>query len=103
MAKSDVSPRPPRWFLIPLRVLLVALIVGLLSFAVSLLLGIGAVLLAAKLHHLHPDLRVAYKIIALPTGCAVAAIVLVSATFMELRHYRRAKTLHQLERQMGAN
>lgn len=103
MPTSDAAHRAPGWFLIPLRVLLVTLTVGLLSFAVSLLLGICAVVLAAKLHHIHPDLRVAYKIIALPTAGVVAAIVFVSATFMELRHYRRAKTLHQLERQMGEN
>jgi hypothetical protein len=30
----------------------------------------------------------------------VAAIVIVSATFMEIRHYRQAKTLRQLESQM---
>ena len=103
MPISDPSPRAPRWFLIPLRVLLVTLIVGLLSFAVSLLLGICAVALSAKLHHLNPNLTSAYRIIALPTAGVVAAVVLGSATSLELRHYRRARTLHEMERQMGGN
>jgi hypothetical protein len=30
----------------------------------------------------------------------VAAIVIVSATFMEIRHYRQTRTLRQIENQM---
>jgi hypothetical protein len=31
----------------------------------------------------------------------VAAIVLVSASFMEVRHYRRLKVLQRIEQQIG--
>ena len=93
------SPKP-RWYLIPLRVLLVTVVVSLLSFAISLLLGICAVLLAAKLHHIQPDLRIAYRFIAAPAAAMVAAIVLVSASFMEIRHYRRLKVLRRIEGQI---
>lgn len=95
-----VSPTP-RWYFIPVRVLLVTIVVSLLSFAISLLLGICAVILAAKLHHIHPDLRIAYRFIAAPAAGMVAAIVLVSASFMEVRHYRRLKVLHRMEHQIG--
>ena len=98
---SEIASRAPRWYLIPVRVLLVTAVVSLLSFAISLLLGICAVLLAAKLRHIHPDLRIAYRFIAAPAAGMVAAIVLVSAAFMELRHYRRVKVLRRIEGQIG--
>jgi hypothetical protein len=100
VSAQTVSPTP-RWYLIPIRVLLVTIIVSLLSFAISLLLGICAVALAAKLHHIHTDLRMAYRFIAAPAAGMVAAIVLISASFMEVRHYRRLKVLHRIERQIG--
>jgi len=90
-----------RWYFIPLRVLLVTFVVSLLSFAVSLLLGICAVALAAKLRSAHPDLRIAYRFIAAPAAGVVAAIVLISASFMEIRYYRRSKVLGKIEQQVG--
>jgi hypothetical protein len=97
----DNSSGGPSWYFIPIRVLLVTIVVSLLSFAISLLLGICAVVLAAKLHHIHPDLRIAYRFIAAPAAGMVAAIVLVSASFMEVRHYRRLKVLRRIEHQIG--
>jgi len=82
-------------------VLLVTGVLTLLSFAVSLLLGILAIILMAKLHGTSPDLRMAYREIALPAACVAAAVVLVATTFVELRHYRRAKMLRHIERQIG--
>jgi uncharacterized membrane protein YfcA len=98
MPSTATPVRPPRWYLIPIRVLLVTFIVTLLSFAVSLLLGIGGTVVAAKLRGIHPDMTFAYRHVALPVAATVAAIVLVSACFMEARHYRQAKTLSQIER-----
>jgi hypothetical protein len=97
----DNSDGGPSWYFIPIRVLLVTIVVSLLSFAISLLLGICAVVLAAKLHHIHPDLRIAYRFIAAPASGMVAAIVVVSASFMEVRHYRRLKVLRSIEHQIG--
>lgn len=97
---QNVSPKP-RWYFIPARVALATVIVSLLSFAISLLLGICAVLLSAKLRHIHPDLRIAYRFIAAPAAGMVAAIVLVSASFMEVRHHRRLKVLRRMEHQIG--
>ena len=101
MQTSVENRDAPRWYFIPIRVLLVTAIVSLLSFAISLLLGIFAVILAAKLHSIPPDLRIAYRFIAAPAAGMVAAIVFVSAIFMELRHYRRGKVLRRIEHQIG--
>ena len=102
MATSIDSPsRPPRWYFIPVRVLLVTFIVALLSFAISLLLGICAVVVAAKLHGATYDLSVAYRYIAAPAAGVVAAVVMISASFMEVRHYRRLKVLRRIEHQIG--
>jgi hypothetical protein len=99
MATTVQSPaRPLRWYLIPVRVLLVTFIVTLLSFAVSLLLGILGTLLAAKLRGTPPDMTFAYRHVALPVAAMVAAIVFVSALVMEVRHYRRSRVLAQIER-----
>ncbi len=98
MSSVETRARQPRWYLIPVRILLVTFIVTLLSFAVSLFLGIGGTLLAAKLRDGHPDMTFAYRHVALPAAAMVAAIVFVSATFMEVRHFRQTKTLDQIER-----
>jgi len=98
---SKTSIRKPRWLFIPIRVLLVTFVVTLLSFAVSLFLGILGVLLAAKLRGTpHPNLAMAYRHIAFPAAAVVAGIVVISAAAMEIRHYRQLKTLRQLEDQM---
>jgi hypothetical protein len=98
MTSVETPARRLRWYLVPVRVLLVTFIVTLLSFAVSLLLGIGGVVLAARLRGVHPSMTIAYRHIAFPAAGMVAAIVFVSAVFMELRHYQRAKTLERIER-----
>lgn len=97
----DNSGGGPKWYFIPVRVLVVTVVVALLSFAVSLLLGICAVALAAKLHGAPPDLRIAYRFIAAPAAGMVAAAVLISASFMEVRHYRRLRVLWRIEHQVG--
>ncbi len=98
MPSLEIPARKPRWYMIPVRVLLVTFVVTLLSFAVSLLLGIGGTVLDAKLRGVHPDMTFAYRHIALPAAAMVAAIVLVSASFMEVRHYRQSRTLDRIER-----
>ena len=84
--------------MLPVRVLVVTFICTLLSFAVSLLLGIGGVLVAAWLRGAHPNMTIAYRFVALPAAATVAGIVLVSASFMELRHHRQTKVLEGIER-----
>ena len=97
---ADTPLRKPRWHLIPVRVLIVTFIVTLLSFAVSLLLGILGVILAAKIKGGQPNMTLAYRDVALPIAALVGTVVLVSSLVMEIRHYRQAKALDRIADQM---
>ena len=97
---AEPSIRKQRCYLIPVPITLVTFIIAQLWFAVSLLLGIFGVLLAAKVRGVHPNMTLAYRDVALPVAGIVAAIVLVSATVMEVRHYRQTKALGNIADQM---
>jgi hypothetical protein len=90
--------RSPRWYGVPARILVVTFIGTLLCFAVSLLLGILGVFSLSLLRGIHPDMRIAYRMIALPTALVAGSIIFVLAVAMEVRHYRQAKTLTAIER-----
>jgi peptidoglycan biosynthesis protein MviN/MurJ (putative lipid II flippase) len=92
------ATRAPHWYGIPLRILLVTFIGTLLSFAVSLLLAIIGTVIASALRGIHPDMRIAYRFIALPMALVAGAIIFVLSVGMEIRHYRQAKTLSGIER-----
>jgi amino acid transporter len=96
--ESPPKTRKPRWQAIPLRVLLVTFLLTLFSFAVSLLLSILGVVIAAKVHGAHPDMRIAYRKIALPVAMVAGSIVLILSIVMEIRHYRQSKTLNGIVR-----
>jgi hypothetical protein len=91
-------PHPPRWYAIPVRVLLVTFIGTLLTFAVSLLLGIVGTVLISFLRHAQPNMTVAYRLIALPAALSAGIIIFVLALIMEVRHYRQSKTLAAIAR-----
>ena len=95
---SKSPARPPRWYAIPIRVLLVTFIGTLISFAVSLFLGIIGVGAVSKLHGQHPNMTIAYRSIALPAAVMAGSVIFVLALVMEIRHYRQAKTLANIER-----
>jgi len=97
MAKSSAT-RSPRWYGIPLRILLVTFIGTLLSFAVSLLLAIIGTVIVAGIRGIHPDMRVAYRLVALPMALVAGGIILLISVGMEIRHYRQTKTLSAIER-----
>jgi len=90
--------RPPRWYAIPVRVLLVTFIGTLISFAVSLLLGILGTVIISALRHVNPNMTVAYRVIALPVAVVAGSIIFVLALATEIRHYRQSKTLAAIER-----
>ncbi len=92
------ASRSPRWYGIPVRVLLVTFIGTLLSFAVSLLLAIFGTVLVSALRGVHPDMRIAYRHIALPVALVAGGMILVLTIAMEVRHYRQAKALTAIER-----
>jgi len=79
-------------------VFLATVLVTLLAFAVSLLLGILGIVIAARVRGVHPDLSFAYRYIAAPFAAIVGAIVMVLALALEIRHYRQSKALAQIER-----
>ena len=92
------ASRSPHWYGIPLRVLLLTFIGTLLCFSIILLLAIFGTVLVAALHGVHPDLRIAYRHIALPAGIGAACIISLLAAFNEIRHYRQSRALTALER-----
>lgn len=88
----------PNWYMIPVRAVFVAFLVTLVAFALSLLLSLIGMVLVSKLRGTMPDLRFAYRHIALPVALSVGAIVLVLALAMEIRHYRQTRALAAIER-----
>jgi hypothetical protein len=99
---SSVSPSPaPRWYTIPVRVALITFIGTLLCFAVSLLFAIFGTVIIAALRSAQPDMRTAYRHIALPMALVAGSIIFVLALALEVRHYRQSRTLSSLERTIG--
>jgi len=70
----------------------------LLSFAVSLLLAIIGMAVVSWLRGIHPDMRFAYRLIALPMALAAGAMIFMFSVVMEIRHYRQTKMLSAIER-----
>jgi hypothetical protein len=92
------DPRSPRWYGIPVRVLLITFLGTLICFAVSLLFALLGTVIVAALRGIHPDMRIAYRHIALPMALAAGAIIFVVALVAEIRHHRQSKTLTAIER-----
>jgi hypothetical protein len=95
---AALASRPPRWYTIPVRVGLVTFVVTLLCFAISLLFAILGTVIVAALRGVHPDMRIAYRQIALPLAAVAGGIVFVLVLAMEIRHYRQSKMLSAIER-----
>lgn len=98
MTPATKAPAKPLWYLIPARILLVTFLLTLLSFAVSLLLGILVIVIVARIQGVHPNMTLAYRHIALPASALIGALVLISTTIVEVRHYRQSRTLAAIER-----
>ena len=91
-------PRAPRWYAIPVRVALVTFIGTLLCFSITLLFAIFGTVILAALHRVHPDMRIAYRHIALPVALVAGSVIFVLTLVTEIRHYRQARTLTAIER-----
>jgi hypothetical protein len=98
MAGTPTQVRQPRWYWIPVRVLLVTFLLTLLSFAVSLLLGILGLEIDAKLRGTHANVTLAYRYVAPAAAATVGTVALVCTLLTEIRHYRQAKALAEIER-----
>ena len=81
-----------------MRVLLATFIGTLTCFAVSLLIGILGMVVVSAMRRVHPDMRIAYRQIALPMALVAGAIIFVLSLVMEIRHYRQVKALSAIER-----
>ena|SRR5271163_2928524 len=92
------TARPPRWYAIPVRILLMTFIGTLLSFAISLLVGIVGTVIVSALRGIPPNMTLAYRRIALPAALVAGTIIFVLALATEIRHYRQSKTLAAIER-----
>jgi hypothetical protein len=97
MASAPPS-RAPRWYAIPVRVALVTFILTLLCFAVSLLLAILGTVIVGAFRGVHPDMRIAYRHIALPLALVAGSIIFLLTLVMEIRHFRQSKALSAIER-----
>lgn len=95
---ADNVSHSPRWYGIPMRVLLATFVGTLLCFAVSLLLGILGTVIVSGLRGVQPDMRIAYRLIAIPTAVVAGTVIFVLSVVMEVRHYRQGKTLSAIER-----
>ena len=94
----QTNSAPPRWIGIPVRVLLSTVVVTLLAFAVSLLLGILGTVVYSQVQHVAPNMPYAYRYIAFPFAITVGIIVLALSLTMEIRHYRQRRALAGIER-----
>src|SRR5450432_154258 len=97
MPQKQIS-RSPRWYGIPLRVLLLTFIGTLLTFAFSLMFAIAGLSLYWALHGLHPNMASAYRRIALPVSVVSGAVIFLLSVVAEVRRYRQLKTLSAIER-----
>jgi hypothetical protein len=88
----------PSWGWVPVRVLMVTFLLTLLSFAVSLFVAIVTVFIRAALSGSRPNMPIAYRHVALPFAAAMALIVLIVASVIEVRRFRQAKALAAIER-----
>jgi hypothetical protein len=98
VSPPKTAVRKPRLFLIPIRVFLATVLLTLVTFAVSLLLGILGIVIAAHVRGRPADLRFSYRYIAAPIAAIVGAIVMILAIALEIRHYRQSRALAQIER-----
>lgn len=96
--RNMAPARLPRWYVIPLRVVLVTFLLTLLAFAVSLLLGILGIVISAHLRGFEPNMTLAYRHIALPIALVGGALTLIATAILEIRNYRQERTLTQIAR-----
>ena len=93
MLSAKVPSPPVRWFLVPLRVLLVTFLLALLAFAVCLFLGILGLVVTAAMRDTQPTLTIAYREIAFPAAILAGAAALIVAIVMEIRHRQQTMRL----------
>lgn len=97
----SVNHRPTRWHTIPVRAALVTFICTLLVFAVSLMVGIIGTIAVSLFRHTNPDMRIAYRHVAVPVALVAGTGVFVASLIMEIRHFRQSRALQAIARVSG--
>ena len=88
------SPLPSLVGIFP-RVLMITFGITGISFAVSLFVGILCMAMMGMFRGHLPDMRLAYRMLALPVAMMVGMVAFIVASTVEVRHYLRAKRLNQ--------
>ena len=91
MASAKIASAPFRWFLVPLRVLLVSFLLALLVVRGVSAAGNPGAVITAGVRGVHPNMTIAYREIAFPAAILAGAAALVAAIVMEVRHGRRER------------
>jgi hypothetical protein len=87
-----------RWYAVPARAIFMALLLTLLTFAVTLLISIAVLVVRGWLQGENPNMRLAYRHIALPVAMTVGAVALITSLVVEIQHYRRSRALAGIAR-----
>ena len=77
------------------RVIMITFGITGISFAVSLFVGILCMTMMGMFRGHLPDMRLAYRMLALPVAMMVGIVAFIVASTVEVRHYLRAKRLNQ--------
>jgi len=92
-----VVAHSPRWYYIPVRVVLITFLLSLMAFALSLLVGIAGTFVSGLIRGIHPNMTLAYRHVAIPVAATVAGVASIVVTINELRRYRQSKALEGIE------
>jgi uncharacterized membrane protein YeaQ/YmgE (transglycosylase-associated protein family) len=87
----------PRWYMVPVKALAITFLLTLVTFALSLLLGIIGTLIRGLILGIHANMTAAYRDVALPMAIVAAVVILIASFVMEVRRYRREKALVEIE------
>lgn len=87
-----------RWYGVLFRAGVITFLGTLLTFVVSLFLGIIGTVVAGVISGHHPDMRFAYRHIALPVAITAACALLLGSLIYETRQYRQSRVLASIAR-----
>ena len=98
MAKS----RKPGLAGVVFRVIVVTFLLTLLTFAVTLLGAILALVMVGELHGglNHVNMSAAYRHVALPVAITVGVVTLISTSVYEIRRHLQSRTLARLDERL---
>lgn len=88
------SPAPSLLGIVP-RIIMITFGFTGISFAVSLFVGIVCMAFMGVFRGHLPDMRLAYRMFALPVAAMVGAVALIIASVVEFRQYWEAKRLNK--------